>query len=52
MIVKTPDAEREHIVRILERTGGVMEGVAATAAFLEIRPSILRQRELGILRSG
>ncbi len=46
------DAERAHIVRVLEEHGWVVEGAGGAAAALGLRPSTLRSRmqKLGIRR--
>ena len=45
--------ERAHILRVLERTGWVIEGKSGAAAILGVAPSTLRSRmtQLGIRRS-
>jgi formate hydrogenlyase transcriptional activator len=44
------DVEREHILSVLGRTGGVVEGPRGAAAILELHPNTLRSRmkRLGI----
>lgn len=46
--------EREHILRVLDSTQGVIEGARGAAARLGLRPSTLRSRmqKLGIPRGG
>ena len=46
--------EKEHIQRVLERTGGVIEGAAGAARILDMHPNTLRSRmkKLGIRRTG
>lgn len=53
-VLSLRDAERKHILRVLERAGSVVEGPVGAAALLDINPSTLRSRmrKLGILRSG
>jgi formate hydrogenlyase transcriptional activator len=45
--------EREHIQRVLEQTGGVVEGPGGAARILDMHPNTLRSRmkKLGIRRS-
>jgi transcriptional regulator with GAF, ATPase, and Fis domain len=44
--------ERTHVIRVLERTGWVVEGKAGAAAILGLAPSTLRSRmaQLGVTR--
>ena len=46
------DAQREHIRRALQQTGGVVDGLGGAAAMLGLKPSTLRSRmkRLGIHR--
>lgn len=48
------EVAREHILRVLEETGGVIEGPRGAAAKLGINPATLRSRlkKLGIGRTG
>jgi transcriptional regulator with GAF, ATPase, and Fis domain len=52
--VRLETIEREHIVRLLERTGWIIEGKKGAAALLGLAPSTLRSRMalLGIKRSS
>jgi formate hydrogenlyase transcriptional activator len=46
--------ERDHIQRVLEQTGGVIEGANGAARILDMHPNTLRSRmkKLGIRRTG
>jgi transcriptional regulator with GAF, ATPase, and Fis domain len=48
------DAERRHIIEVLKRTGGVIEGPAGAARILELHPNTLRSRmkKLGVTRTA
>jgi formate hydrogenlyase transcriptional activator len=47
------EVERHHILAVLDRTGGVVEGVKGAAKILNLHPNTLRSRmkKLGIRRS-
>ncbi len=51
--VTLEQVERDHIVRILDRTGWVIEGLEGAARLLELHPNTLRSRmgKLGIKRT-
>ena len=51
-IGRLEDVERRHIERVLEHTGGVIEGPSGAAKLLDIKPSTLRSRmrRLGVKR--
>jgi formate hydrogenlyase transcriptional activator len=48
------EAERTHILRVLEQTGWLVKGPAGAAAVLGLRPSTLnsRMKKLGVKRPG